>query len=174
MQRRKFLTAMGSLAAGGAAAMGTGAFNFANVERGVGVNIADDSSAFLALNATSPYADGTGDKLTIEFDGDSGVDGSGINKDSDYSFTGVFSIKNQGSQSVGVWIKDNEGDDTVQWYGTSTEDASDFSTSIEGPGNAYALGTGETIYVNVTILKRENDGELPTQINVKADASQGN
>lgn len=175
MQRRKFLVGMGSLAAGGAAAMGTSAFNFANVERDVGIDVVDDSNAFLALNDTSAYADGSGNQLKITFDDDAGVAGSGINEGSDYSFTGVFSIRNQGSQSVGVWIDDNDSNDAVSWYGTATDGASDFSNSIEGPGNPYALDPGERVYINVVILLKNNSySDLPDTINVKADASQGN
>ena len=166
---------MGSLAAGGAAAMGTGAFNFANVERDVSVNVANDTNAFLTLNDTSDYAVSNSGTLGLTFNGNADVDGSGINENSDYSFTGVFSITNQGSQSVGVWIDDNDTNDAAQWYGTDTDDTSDWSTSIEGPGNPYALDPGETVFVNVVLLLQNNsESDLPDQINVKADASQGN
>ena len=174
MERRKFVVGLGSLAAGGAAAMGTGAFNFANIERGVNVNIADDSNAFLALNDTSAYADGSGNQLSLTFDENAGVGGDGINANSDYSFTGVFSIRNQGSQSVGVWINDDDGNDAAQWYGVGSNNQTGFSNSIEGPGNPYTLDVGERVYVNVVLLNRENNpSDLPTTINVVADASQG-
>ncbi|MFB6140278.1 MAG: DUF1102 domain-containing protein [Halosimplex sp.] len=166
---------MGSLAAGSAAAMGTGAFNFANVERGVSIDVVDDANAFLALEDESDYADGSGNQLSLTFDNNAGVTGSGVNEDSDYSFTGVFSITNQGSQSVGVWIEDDDSSDAVEWYGTDTDGASDFTTSIEGSGNAYAIDSGETVYVNVIILLRNNtSSDLPDTINIKADASAGN
>ncbi|WP_080510640.1 DUF1102 domain-containing protein [Halorubrum kocurii] len=172
MQRRKMLAGLGSLAAGGAAAMGTGAFNFANIERGMNVNVTDDSSAFLALNDTSAYADGSGDKLALTFDSDATVTGDGINKDSDYSFTGVFSIRNQGNQPVKVWIVDDDGNDAVEWYGTDTNNKSDFSTLMEDPGNTYQLDIGERVFVNVVIFLKDNSaGDLPTTIEVVADES---
>jgi hypothetical protein len=176
MQRRKFVVGLGSLAAGGAATMGTGAFNFANIERGVNVDVVEDSSAFLALKDTSAYADGSGDQLALNFNENANVIGEGINKDSDYSFTGVFAIRNQGSQSVGVWITDNDSDDVVEWYGTGSNNNPDFTTSIEGSGNPYAIGPGESVYVNVVILLQDDAGsaDLPDTINVVADASQGN
>jgi len=168
MKRRKFIIGTGALAAGGVAALGTGAFNFANVERGIDVNVTDDASAFLALEDTSDYADGSGDQFQINFDGD------GLNGDLDYSFTGVFAIRNQGSQSVGVWLEDDGNNDAVQWYGTDN-DTSDFDTSIEGSADAYALDPGEEVYVNVVVLLQDNDeSDLPQTINVKADASAGN
>ncbi len=175
MERRKFMLGVGSLAAGSAATIGTGAFNFANVERGVGVDVVDDSDAFLALNSTSPYSDGSDKQLKLTFDDDAGVGGDGLNENSDYSFTGVFSIRNQGSQPVGVWIEDNGSDDAMQWYATSTNNTSDFSTSVEGSGNAYAIGVGERVYINVVILLQDNTyDDLPDTISVKADASAGN
>lgn len=175
MERRNFLIGMGSAAAGSAAMVGSGAFNFANVERDVSVDVVDDSRAFLALEDTSAYADGSDDKLELTFDDAAGVGGDGINKDADYSFTGVFSIRNQGSQPVGVWINDDDENDAANWYGTDTEGNDDFTTSIEGPSNAYSLDVGERVYVNVVLLTRENDASaLPEQINVVADASQGN
>lgn len=174
--RRKFIAGLGALATGSAAAVGTGAFNFANVERDMTIATAGDSSSFLALKSESEYTNNTGDTLAFDFETSEG--GSGINEDSDYSFTGIFSIENQGTQSVGVWINDNDNSsnsDAAQWYGVESDDNPDFSTSIEGPGNPYALDPGEKVYVNLVVLTRSNSADdLPDQINVVADASQGN
>jgi hypothetical protein len=171
--RRKFLLGMGSLAAGGAAAMGTGAFNFANVERSAEISVAGDENAFLALNSESEYTNNSGNRL--DFDWETAAGGEGINQDSDYSFTGLFSIENQGSQSVGVWINDDDNNDVASWSGTPSDDTPDFGTSIEGPGNPYALDPGEKVYVNLVVLTRDNSAtDLPSEINVVADASQGN
>ncbi|MWG33543.1 DUF1102 domain-containing protein [Halomarina oriensis] len=168
MQRRKFLLGAGSLAAAGAAAMGTGAFNFANIERNAGIAVVDDTNAFLALDATSAYADDSSGQLKLTFNGDSTADGGGINVNSDYSFTGVFEITNAGENSVGVWIEDDESDGTnnVEWYS-----GSGFSNSIEGSGNATAVGPGSSLSVNVIIFNM--GGDLPGTINIKADQSQG-
>jgi hypothetical protein len=167
---------VGSLAAGAAAVTGTGAFNFANVERDMEIATAGDDSAFLALESESEYTNNSGDVL--DFDLETVAGGSGINEDSDYSFTGIFSIENQGSQSVGVWINDNDdsdGADAASWYGVASDNQPDFENSIEGSGNAYALNTGEKVYINLVVLTRDNPAdELPDQINVVADASQGN
>ena len=176
MQRRKFLIGVGSLAAGTAAATGTGAFNFANVERSGNMQVSNGSNAFLALKPESDYArQGNNGIMALAFDETADVAGTGINQESDYSFTGVFSITNQGSQSVGVWIEDNDGDDAVNWYATDSDDTSDFGTSMEGSGNAYPLDVGETVFVNVTILTRGKAkwNDLPDTVNIKADASAG-
>lgn len=171
MKRRKYLVGLGSLAAGSAAAMGTGAFNFANVEREVSLQVVNDPNALLALDTDSEYANTSGGTLSLDFRSDEG--GRGINQNSDYSFTSLFFITNQGEQSVGVWIDDDSED--VDWYGTASNGAPDFSTSIEGNGNAYALDPGESVYVNMVVLTQGQSGlDDLTTINVVADASAGN
>jgi len=172
MDRRKFIAGLGSLTAAGAAGIGTSAFNFANVERDMTIATAGDANAFLALKSESEYTNNSGD--TLAFDFNTTENGSGINEDSDYSFTGLFSIENQGSTSVVVWIEDNDenNEDVASWYGVATDDTSDFSNSIEGSGNAYSLAPGDKVYVNLVVLTRNNSADdLPDQINVKADAS---
>jgi hypothetical protein len=53
MRRRKLLAGIGSLAAGGAALMGTGAFTQVSARRGVKVNLAGDTNALLGLKSSS-------------------------------------------------------------------------------------------------------------------------
>ena len=178
MERRKFVVGLGALASGSAAAVGTGAFNFANVERSITIDTAGDDSAFLALESESEYTNNSGDKLAFDFSTDEG--GSGINEDSDYSFSGIFSVENQGTDPVGVWIVDNDdtnGNDAASWFAadSATNTAFDSSDSIEGSGNAYAISPGEKVYVNLLVLLVNNSvSDLPTEINVKADRSAGN
>ena len=159
---------MGAVAAGGAAALGTGAFNFANIQRDANIAVVDDSEAFLALQDTSDYANGTGNKLTLTFNDDADVSGTGVNEDSAYSFRKVFRIANQGSDPVGVWIDDDESDGTnnVEWSA-----APDFNNSIEGNGNAYAVDPGDYVDVNVVILNY--GGDLPDTVSIVADRSAG-
>lgn len=55
MQRRKFMIGLGSLAAGSAAAMGTGATTtFGLNDRGVGADVVTDSNGNLALESKTP------------------------------------------------------------------------------------------------------------------------
>ena len=73
MERRKFLIGAGSLAAGGAAAMGSGAFTTSSAERTVDVNVAADTNGFVEITALDDkYASGTGDgQLELDFNSDS-------------------------------------------------------------------------------------------------------
>ena len=108
MERRKFLIGAGSLAAGAAAATGTGAFSSARAGRSVDVAIADDAGAFLALdqgsNANSAYASTSDGRLEVEFTGDSGANGDGVASDSIMVFEDVFKVRNQGTQRVEVGL----------------------------------------------------------------------
>jgi hypothetical protein len=88
MERRKFVIGLGSLAAGGAAAMGTGAFTSAVVPREGDINVANDSNAFLQLEAGGARGvgqrvgqNGSGE-LYIDLDEDAG--GDGVNDQSKY------------------------------------------------------------------------------------------
>ena len=88
MERRKFVIGLGSLAAGGAAATGTGAFTAATVPRQADIGVQNDSNAYLQLRAGGARGvgervgkDGDGE-LYIDFDEDAG--GSGVNDDSRY------------------------------------------------------------------------------------------
>ncbi|WP_435359152.1 hypothetical protein [Haloarchaeobius sp. DFWS5] len=97
MERRKFIIGMGSLAAAGAAAMGTGAFSRTSATRDVRVRAAGDASAQLKLQPTSDYAGYNSDGLlSLQFDG--------LNANADVEITDVFRIKNQSDRNVGIFI----------------------------------------------------------------------
>lgn len=49
MQRRKFMVGMGSLAAGAAATLGTGAFSSGQLQRGMKAHVANDTNAYVQL-----------------------------------------------------------------------------------------------------------------------------
>lgn len=118
MQRRKFLIGAASIAAGSGAALGTGAFTSVTADREVSVNVTGDGSAYLGLSpadsANGVYADGgdSSTELSVNFDdisteGEEGSalanhGGNGVNPDAVTDVDGVFTIKNQGTQSVDV------------------------------------------------------------------------
>jgi len=92
---------MGSLAAGSAAAIGTGAFTTSSSTRTVDVNVAADSSGFVEITALDErYATGTDEgQLELDFNSDSGLgifdgDAQGLNPDSTFNFSEVFRIAN--------------------------------------------------------------------------------
>jgi hypothetical protein len=130
MQRRKILAALGSLAAGGAATVGTGAVTSVTADRTATVNVAGDGSAYLKLvpgddtgSPTSPsgpnaaYAEYNGDdELELNLDGNasggfSGTQGDGVNPNAVTDIDEVFYIANQGTQEVYVYIEDSGNHD---------------------------------------------------------------
>lgn len=94
---------MGSLAAGGAAAMGTGAFGSVEATRTVNVSVVGDQSAYLGLNATSPYATMNNGQLVLDFNAN-GYGGQGVNIDSVSTFDGVFQMTNNGPNNLDITI----------------------------------------------------------------------
>jgi hypothetical protein len=109
MQRRKLLAAMGSLTAGGAAALGTGAFTSVSADRSVAVDVADDSDAFLAIE---PQATPNGNEYasvnadgTVELDfSETETGGGGLNRNAETIIRDILQVRNQGTQDVIVGV----------------------------------------------------------------------
>ncbi|AUV83767.1 hypothetical protein C2R22_20695 [Salinigranum rubrum] len=127
MQRRKYLAALGSLAAGGAAIGGTGAFSIVSASRTLSVNIAGDRQAYLGLDPTiSQYASINSDGLMeLQFDGSNGQNGNGLNDEANTLFQNVFRIVNNATDSINVVITgldtsttDGDGVDPLTVYYT--------------------------------------------------------
>ncbi|MDL0125257.1 hypothetical protein PNQ92_07505, partial [Halobacterium salinarum] len=111
MKRRNFVLGLGALAAGSGAAVGTGAFSTVQAERDIGIDVAGDSDAYLAIEP----GDENGDYLTgadtsaAALDFTSGNDqvtggGEGLNANALSTFADVFSIRNQGTQDVELQV----------------------------------------------------------------------
>lgn len=131
MDRRKFLIGMGSLAAGGAAASGTGAFSAARLSRSASVGIANDSNAFIQLvTGGAEGAEKRVKRSAGEFQIDFGASGSGngVNDDSRYQ--------------IGAMDDDAAGDQLDEGTGSATEFKSlydeDTQPSAKPPGTPYA------------------------------------
>ena len=184
MQRRKFVVGLGSLAAGGAAAVGSGAFTTARTgDRDVAVTTEADSDSFLAVfpstaeeaasgpepgkNANGRYASETGTPGTIElhFNEDARgtfPTGDGINKGSVYTFDDVFRIRNDsavnggptGPTEVDIYLNAADGPDGVEFYA-----GDDPSNSIQGPKNAQARNSGQAgLQIGVKITEEDYKG----------------
>jgi hypothetical protein len=190
MDRRKFLIGAGSLAAGSAAAMGTGAFTQAEAARSVEVDVVTDENAYLRLTPTSPYAETRSGKLVIDFS-ENGMGGQGVNKDSDYLFNDVFGIQNQGTND-NIYIAANvtgqlAGPDNNQILNLfrSSDGAAltypDPTTKFDNLDNKFApkqsdptesliypqLDSGEGIHVGIDLTVDDvNTQELTGEINI--------
>jgi hypothetical protein len=99
MERRKFVIGLGSLAAGGAAATGTGAFTAAELNgRSASIGVVDDTNGLIGLEAgdSELVTDSGGDTSNeLQIDFDTGVNGStGVNPNSTYQVGGLGGIDN--------------------------------------------------------------------------------
>jgi len=120
MERRKFVVGLGSLAAGGAAAMGTGAVSQSQSSRSVDIGIANDSNGFLQINATGSslenteyvsYEDG---QLTIQISepSNSGFasQAKGLNPYSTFDFDNLFQVLNATEDQLNLSIDKSDLD----------------------------------------------------------------
>jgi len=103
MQRRNLLIGMGSLAAGGAATIGTGAVSLVSADRDMTVASTGDDSAYLGMVPDSEYATLNSGELALTFDK--------LNQDANTGFKNVFYLENNGSNELRVQLTD--GDSTT-------------------------------------------------------------
>ncbi|MWV40341.1 hypothetical protein [Natrialba sp. INN-245] len=109
MNRRNVLIGLGTIVAGGGAALGTGAFSTVTAERTVSVETAGDASAFLALTAAPGAEDYVTENGTLEID-IGGNDGDGINQNALTTFDELVQIENQGTNTVETITVTIQGD----------------------------------------------------------------
>lgn len=173
MDRRKFLIGAGSLAAGSAAAMGTGAFNFANVERTAKINVAGDASAYLGIETSqSPYAEQPNKQAQIVLNGEAGVSGSGVNANADMRFDHVLGLRNNGDTEVALQITDNGANDDVFRMWVEGDDTLSDGTRVDDTDADLTLEVGEIVYLNAGVFLRNNSAsDLPSKITITADES---
>ena len=125
VKRRKFLTALGVTAAGGAGAIGTGAFTSVSANRQVNVALSEDTSAFLGLVAgDTGLVTNAGNTLQVNIDG-TNASGTGANMDAVTTIGDpdnpadehAFKVVNQGTQAV--MFKMNYYFDETAWIQNS-------------------------------------------------------
>lgn len=161
MQRRKFIAGVGSLAAAGAAGIGTGAFSSVQADRGIDIDVTGDASAFLSFEKTdNPNADyvsiGEDGTISLEFDGshasgNSNVDAGnveGLNADSFTQIGELFNITNRGTQDIFVYmLQDPDGD----------------GENEIGPGTGvdFAAGSANEHVDGVGLTNTQGKGDLP-------------
>ena len=99
---------MGSTAAGASALVGSGAFTFAQMDRGIQVDVVNDDRAYLGLKEggeNGDYANVNSGKIEFAFT-DGQVNGDGLNPDSVYLFDDVARVVNRGNQTIELSIPD--------------------------------------------------------------------
>ena len=184
MKRRQLLAGVGVLAAGGASALGTGAFTPAQANRSVGVSVANEDQGYLALtptteeNATFVNQDSSANnELSVDINDATGTvdDGDGVGLDSTYEFDSVFQIENQGTQEVEVSITTlSDGDFDPSASGLTVEfyDGTDSNSSLDPSDSPVTLGTGNSTDIGMKIETEDPDIEdFDADATVSADAT---
>lgn len=168
--RRNALIGMGTVAVGAGIISGTGAFTQVEAERNVSVSTTDDTEALLAFEPLdtpdgNAYAAVTDDMVEIDI--------SGINLNALTKLSRVFSVTNNGNGDVLFYITFDPGDGQDDWLPESVDQdnpATDlpfrFETDADGrvlnypetgDANAFGIGDGESIDVNITVDTRGVD-----------------
>jgi len=158
----------------------TGAFTTVSAQRTATVRTAGDSAALLALRPAAGqngdhYAGNASDTLELYLDGshNDNSNAQGVNLDALTEVDSVFTITNQGTQPVDVWItKNGTNADLVTFYnGTHTVDR----TALESQGKAQNLDVGQSVTVSMSIDTRgsnlDEGAELLHDITIHAEAA---
>lgn len=178
MKRRNVLIGMGSLAAGSAVTMGTGAFTQVEARRNLTVETARDADAFLALSELdSPNSDqfvdasgGRSNTLSITID-ETDAGGTGVNEQAEIFFDDLFRIRNQGTQAAWVWIRSNTRG--VGFYKGDQEVSISTDRGNIGPRPTIQyLTVGESIDVGMSINTVGTPNDRDSQIEVVAEADE--
>jgi hypothetical protein len=178
MQRRKLLATVGSLAAGSAAAAGTGAFTSVSANRGVSVSVADDSDALLAFETAnsgpnSQYVKTDGGTLSIDIsDSNSNIEGGGegINQNATTIVRDMFDIRNRGTQPVFAYVEESPSNfGLFADYPAHAEPGAPAQPSSGPDEPTTGLGEGETGQDAISIDGGGNVGaSIPARIYLEA------
>lgn len=167
MKRRRFLTALGGITGVSSLVVGSGAFNFSNVERSVSISVADDRNAFLKLTQRGSggrsEVDGVPDTIEFNIPGEdedeypsrNPTDPQGLGTDSIYRFgqdvagdeKGLFGITNQGTQPVEIYSTQSStsGVPSVAIFEVESGEL------LTGSGPSDPLGVGEQLLCGLEI-----------------------
>jgi hypothetical protein len=154
MERRKFLLGMGAIAAGGAAALSTGAVDSGILtDRTVELKVAD-SDKTAAVSITD--GDSNGIDVSYETNGRARVNVLNMNADATYNYDEAFAIKNQnlaggGEGDFAVWFElqdSNAGANQNQYVYNGGNPGHPVNTS--GRATPIDVGNSETFGIHVS------------------------
>lgn len=165
MQRRKFVAGLGSLAAGAAATIGTGAFERAQINDRTfqaTVRVDNHTNQLLRLvTGNSPYA-------TLDGDGKLLVDIDALAQDSEYELSDLFRVQNNGGNDVdlSVNITDNPGGAIT----AVPAETSDGNSSSNLTSSSVGLNSGEYAAVGAEVTVGNGTGTFDGTFTIIAEA----
>jgi hypothetical protein len=149
------LIGAGSLAAGGAAAMGTGAVETISTDRGLSVDVAGDGAAFLGIspNGSSQFVNVDSNQNIVSLDLTSAAaGGSGVNNEGSTEIRPAFRLQNQSDRELYVAILNPLRNDDISSSQNNT-------TGFSGGGVTVPAGLDFQFGVSTTVPDF-NSGEL--------------
>ena len=157
MQRRKFVIGLGSVAAGGAAAMGSGAFSSVKAERSVDVTTASDNpDAMLGLAANDDYS---GDQDVYVGESDHGtleLTFEDVNRNAVTRFDDLIEVTNNGTDSAQIRVSNDfgasgnhAGEEQDVVYGSGY--GSDGPVDIQHNGESIVGGNNNQVDTNLVL-----------------------
>ncbi|ELZ00930.1 hypothetical protein C482_08718 [Natrialba chahannaoensis JCM 10990] len=170
LNRRTTLIGLGTIVAGGGAALGTGAFDTVEADRSVNIETAGDDGALLGLEILSETLTGGENADVIEFDLDT------LNVNAITTFEAAFEITNNGTNPVTVSIEDDEGENLL---GTNGDPMTFDHDSLGSDDTEIELGTegddnDQTIALDVIFDIETTDAEaeigIPEEITIVAES----
>ncbi|WP_336326224.1 hypothetical protein [Halovenus sp. HT40] len=166
MERRKFLIGAGSLAAGGAAALGSGAFTTVEADRELSIETAGDANAFLSIKRATDgsnvypnaeeYVEGNQNSGTLRLDFTNADDtadasASGINQNAKTVFDNLLDITNNGTQEVEISVDSDliasQGGSLGVYAENTLGDGGSDNTGLSSSdtGQTATLGVGDSL-----------------------------
>jgi len=159
LNRRNTLIGLGTIVAGGGAALGTGAFSQVEANRTVNVNVAGDATALLGLNPTenSEFVFLDDDQLRID------LENLNLNAKTDlgHAFTIINNAEDNGEDPIEIEVWAEVAGDDV-----SDEDAANIIqfTSENGDGSNIVNTTGTNANTVTLSDSNDSDGEIEVVI----------
>lgn len=176
VKRRKFVIGMGSLAAGSAVAIGSGAVSSQDSPRSVDADVVNDTNGTLQFildhgsleNTEYAEIDGYG-QLSLHFDGTAN-EGDGLNPDSTYLFDNLFQLQNATQDHLHVEIDKSglDNPDAFTFYAHQTNGNLIGSRDNDWNGQVNS-GFGVNIGVKIETPDMVPENWETGQIVVKAD-----
>ena len=147
MNRRNVLVGLGTIVAGGGAALGTGAFSSVEAGREATISTEGDGAALLQLDIDTEFngVSDTGSEDVIEFNFED------LNRDAKTTFEGALTVANSGSEPVDFSVDDIDGDDGVLTFESGDKDLSDEEISLEADGSISSDDNTESIDIIVDL-----------------------
>lgn len=166
MKRRDFVIGLGALTAGGAAAVGSGAFTSATASRDMTVEVADDDTGYLALTGDDTYItdDSSDGELGVDLGGTDANNrpegGEAFNKDAKTVVDGIITVKHQGSDNE-VNVEFDGGSEEVDLDIEDNDTGTEAKVTLEFEGDT-SLTPGDEVDIRATVDTLTEDIDNPS------------